>query len=166
MINFTVPSINVASNMEPHRYIIYVEFSYDAYQSYWTYYPYESFAVYSADQAKAQGLYQELEALSYLSPSFMSSEARASWFKAPIEFRTGETDYRHGDFTGAITHYQTAWNLYNQAIDSEATRGTALENTLIQAFMILSVGIAVGMILIGIGVIVYALAKRKWPHPQ
>lgn len=161
MINFTVPSINVASNMKPHTYIIYVEFSYDASESYWTYHPWESFAVYSAEQAEAQELYQELDALSYLSPNLMSSEARASWFEAPIEFRTGATDYRNGDFTGAKTHYQTARNLYNQAIDSEATRGTALENALIQASMILSVGIAVGMILIGIGVIVYALAKRK-----
>ena len=196
MINFTVPSIDVASNMIPHSYKIYVEFSYDTYKGYWTYYPWERFAVYSADQAEAQELYQELEAFRYMYPVFISSEARMSWFKAQIETRAGETNYRHGDFVGAKTHYQTAKNLYIEAIDSEAERGVTLEDSLAnlmnstshtyktltdlkdpltalmnsmvetsrtqaQALMILSVGIFVGMILIGIGVIIYALAKRK-----
>jgi len=175
MVNFTVPDTDVASNMMPHSYRIYVEFSYDTYESYWTYSPWEYFAVYSADQAEAQELCQELEAFRYAYPVFISSEARTSWFKAQIECRAGETDYRRGDFVGAKTHYQTAKNLYMESIDSEATRGTALEDALTnlmnsmietskvqaQAFLILSLGIFVGMILIGIGVIVYALAKRK-----
>lgn len=196
MINFTVPSTDVASNMMPHSYRIYVEFSYDNYTGYWSYSPWEYFAVYSTDQAEAQKLYQHLEAFRYMPPVFLSSQARTLWFKAQIELRVGETDYRLGNFTGAKTHYQTAWNLYNQAIDTEAERGMALEDALAnlmnstahasealtnlkdpltevmnsmvetskmqaQAFLILSVGIFVGMILIGIGVVVYALAKRK-----
>lgn len=195
-INFTVPSTTVASNMIPHSFRIYVEFSYDTSKSYWTYSPWESFAVYSEDQAEARDLYLELEAFRYMPPVFISSEARTSWLEAQIEFRAGNTDYRRGNFTGAKTHYQTARNLYTQSIDYEATKGTTLENALtnlmnstaqtctslaelkdpvtdllnsmaetsrmqVQAFMILSVGIFIGMILIGIGVIIYALAKRK-----
>lgn len=196
MINFTVPDIDVASNMIPHSFRIYVEFKYDTSEDYWTYYPWDRFAVYSEDQADAQELYQELQAFRYVYPVFLSSEARSSWFEAQMEYRTGETDYRNGDFTGAKTHYQTSWNLYHQSIDSEAKSGKAIEEALsnlmnstaqsyatltelkdpltdvmnsmvetsrtqAQAFLILSVGIFTGMILIGIGVIIYALAKRK-----
>jgi hypothetical protein len=196
MINFTVPSTTVATNMLPHSFKIYVEFSYDSSKSYWDYSPWESFAVYSADQSEYQDLRLELEAFRYTYPVFLSSEARTSWLKAQIEQRAGESDYRRGDFSGAKTQLQTAKNLYTQSIDSEATEGATLEDALtnlmnstaqtysgiadltnpltdlinsmsetsktqVQAFMILSIGIFIGMILIGVGVIIYALAKRK-----
>jgi hypothetical protein len=182
MINFTVPSTDVATNLLPHNFRIYVEFSYDTYSNYWSYYSSEYFAVYSTDQAEAQGLYQRLEVFRYTYPLFITSQARASWFKGQMEFLVGETSYGHGNFTDAKTHYQTAWNSYNQAVDSEADKGTTLEDALTNlmnstgqsytkladlkdpladGFLILSVGIFVGMILIGIGVTIYALAKRK-----
>lgn len=160
MINFTVPSTDIADNKMLHEYIIFVEFSYDGQENYWTYYT-TRFAVYSTDQAEAENLYREISDLSNMSPFFSSSEGRTSWLHAIIEFREGYTDHKLGDFMGAKTHYQSALNLYNQAINSEADRGTTLENTLIQAFMVLSIGLAMGAILIGIGIIVYALTRRK-----
>jgi|YelNatPaOPRAMG01_1025707.scaffolds.fasta_scaffold67219_1 tetratricopeptide (TPR) repeat protein len=194
-INFTVPSTDVASNMIPHRYIIYVEFSYDSYKNYWSYSPWEYFAVYSADQAEAQEFYQRLEAFRYM-PLILSSNARALWFKAQMEFNDGNIAYGRGNFSNAKAHYQNAWNLYTQAINSEAERGAAFEDALINlmsstaqsyeklaeltdslkevmnsiadtskmqanASLILSIGIFLGMLLIGIGVITYAFAKRK-----
>lgn len=196
MINFTVPSTDVASNLIPHKFKIYVEFTYDTLKDYWTYSPWEMFAVYSEEQADARELHEEIKDFRYMYPVFISSGARTSWFKAQMEFRVGEAAYRHGDFLDAKTHYETARSLYYQSIDNEAEKGIILEDALVslmnstahmsetltdlknpltnvmnsmvetsrmqaQAFLILSVGIFAGMILIGIGVVIYALAKRK-----
>jgi hypothetical protein len=120
MINFTVPSTDVASNMIPHSYTIYVEFTYDGGESYWSYYPYEYFAVYSVDQADAMYLYTELDAkLSYV-PSFNSYEARMMLSEAQTERYIGNYMYGRGDFALAKTHYGIALDSFDQAFAIES----------------------------------------------
>lgn len=179
-VDVNVPETIVASNLVTHTYTIYVEHVNSTTGAKeivdtWTESGYPNFAVYTEDQADAQESYQELDALRYMTPLFITSEARIAWTQHQIEKSIGSTYYRRGDFTNAKTHYQTALDLVNQSFSAEATRGTGLEDALTnfmnkageasgtqsQAFMILSVGVSVGIILIGVGVIIYATAKRK-----
>jgi len=129
MINFKVPSTDVASNMMAHRYVIYVEFRYDTYKSYWSYYPWESFAVYSVDQADVLDLYTKYQAYYNAYPSyyFTSVEARLLAGQATVEAYAGRLYYMRGDFVGAKTQYQTALDLYDQAIAAEREWGTTYQ---------------------------------------
>jgi hypothetical protein len=138
MINFTVPSTDVASNMMRHMYMIYVEFSYDTYKSYWSYYPYESFAVYSVDQADVLDLYTKYQAYYNAYPSyyFTSVEARLLAGQATVEAYTGRTYYMRGDFVGAKTQYQTALDLYGQAIAAEREWGTTYQEAQLNVTLI------------------------------
>jgi hypothetical protein len=120
MINFTVPQTNIASDMFPHSYVIYVEYAYDNYTSYWSYYPYEAFAVYSADHAAAVSLQAELNARFSYVPSFNSYEARMMLSEAQIERGIGDYMYSLGDFASARTHYANVIGLFDQAVATES----------------------------------------------
>jgi len=119
LINFTVPSTDVASNMFLHTYIIYVEFTYDTNKYYWYTYGY-NFAVYSLTQADAVDAYRELGArLSYI-PTFYSSEAQMLLSKAQAEYYIGSQCYSRGDFTSAKTHFETGLSSFDQAFTIES----------------------------------------------
>ena len=120
MINFTVPSTDVAWNLIPHQYRIYVEFTYDTSKSYWSYYPYEYFAVYSTDQADARETYMELGTkLSYV-PYFYSYEARMLLSKAQTEYNIGYQHYTRGEFATAKDHWETGLSLFDSAFEKES----------------------------------------------
>ncbi|MEM3728535.1 MAG: hypothetical protein QXF75_04980 [Candidatus Bathyarchaeia archaeon] len=121
IINVTVPGTNVASNMIPHNYRIYVEFTYDIGRYYWSYYPYEYFAVYSPDQADAFDLSNKYQVYYNSFPYyyFESAEARSLRLQAIVAAILGSQYYSRGDFARAKTQYGTAVNLYEQALTKE-----------------------------------------------
>lgn len=156
------------------------------------------FAVYSADQAESQDLYQKLIGIGvvqlsyYYSPQYpimnfpylpiLSAEARMLWTEARNKASSGSVYYARGDFENAKTSYQSAYNLANQSLSIEAEQGKNLEDEIkgfmdsvgqtlnktaesttaqTQALLILSVGLSIGVIMIGLGTILYGLAKRK-----
>ena len=120
MINFTVPSTDVAWNLIPHQYRIYVEFTYDTSKGYWSYYPYEYFVVYSIDQADAMETYMELVAkLSYV-PYFYSYEARMLLSRAQTERSIGYQYYIRGEFATARDHWETGLSLFDSAFEKES----------------------------------------------
>lgn len=186
-ITFSIPT-NV-SNLVRHPGTIYVEHvdrltgTPKNIVGTWTY-TISNFVAYSTDQADAQNLYQQLMNIGVLtySPSanfpylpIISSEARMLWTQARTEANTGSILYTQGDFTNAKTYYQTAYNMANQSLTIEAEKGASLEDTITglldslsqgsgmqsEAFLILSIGISIGVIMIGVGVVLYGLAKRK-----
>jgi len=98
-----------------------VEFTYDTRKSYWSSYSWEPFAVYSTDQAKAFDLYNKYNLYSSNFPYyyFQSAEARSLVRQAIIEAGSGTNYYRRGDFVNASARYETALNLYTQALNVE-----------------------------------------------
>jgi len=127
-IDFTVPSTDVASNVVPHSYVIYVEFTYDSSTSYWSYYPSEYFAVYSSDQADARDLYINLNAKLQYIPSFHSYEAQMLLSETAAEANVGYyIDYRRGEFDLAKAHFETALSLFDQAFAVESDYAKAYD---------------------------------------
>jgi len=127
-IDFTVPSTDVASNVVPHTYVIYVEFTYDSSASYWSYYPSEYFAVYSSDQADARDAYINLNAKLQYIPSFHSYEAQMLLSETSAEANVGYyTYYRRGEFDLAKAHFETALNLFDQAFTVESDYAKAYD---------------------------------------
>jgi len=131
-VAFTVPSTSVASNLIPHTYKMYVEYvnattgpkrrvgTYTTVPNFgWPdFAPY--FAVYSNDQADAQGLWQRADTYTEPTGNFSSAEARVLWEKGNAELSRGETAYLVGDFAGAKTNFQNAVNYYEQAYTAES----------------------------------------------
>lgn len=205
------------TNLVTHRYTIYVEHidrltgTLKRIVGTWTWTG-SDFAVYSAEQADAQDLYQQLVNIGLVTPTYyyyytppimdfpylpiVSSEARMLWTKARTDASVGSTYYARGDFANAKARYQTAYNMANQSLAIEATKSTSLEDafrnlisstsqamnttaessetfsdalmkmaessaTQAQAFLILSVGLSIGVIMVGLGALLYGLAKRK-----
>ena len=119
-INFSVPDPSVASNMLPHTYWVFVEFSYGGMNDYWSYYPSDYFAVYSSDQGDAVDASIRLNSkLSHI-PYFYSHEAQMMLSEAQTESSTAEQYYMRGDFGTAKSHYETGLQLFNSAFDIES----------------------------------------------
>lgn len=125
LISFEVPSTAVASNLFQHGWTIYVDqvnatsgptevTSHDTWYG-------SGFVVYSTVQKEAMNLYDEINMLSnyYYYYSFGSIEAQSLWYNGSIHYEIGEDSYESGNFDSAKTHYETALNLMNQAIDTE-----------------------------------------------
>jgi len=170
-ISFTVPSTTVASNLVLHYWRVNIE--YDTSTEYWypewapgpTYY----FAVFSADQAEAFQLYNELDAAFDYSPYFSTAKARVLWGEARMQNSIAERYYQSGKFDEANATFHAARDLVDQAFEAENERGSKLEDAqmnyynaaMTQAYAWLLFG--VGMVLIGIGAILYA-RKPKVPE--
>lgn len=174
-ITFTVPPTTTASNLFMHSYRITVEYEHDTWTDSDTEYGY-NFVVFSADQADAFPLWIELNAL--LPLYFSTANASVLEDKAEAELSAGEVDYMYGDFAGAKESFQAGLDLIDQAFEAEEEKGPDLEEAMIQggtqggmaakkeadaamtqayAWMLFGLG----MILIGIGAIVYAAKKPK-----
>ena len=124
-ISFEVPSTAVASNLFRHYWTIYVEevnatsgptevTSHDMWYG-------SGFVVYSTVQKEAMNLYDEIDMLFdyYYYYSFGSVVAQRLWYNGSMHYEMGENSYESGNFDSAKTHYETALNLMNQAIDTE-----------------------------------------------
>ena len=112
---------------------------------------------------------------------FVSSEARMLWSQARTEGTVGSTDYARGDFAGAKSHYQAALDKIDQSFAAESETGKNYENSFAgfmsgvgnafnrsgDSVLVLAVGVGIGAVLLGIGVLVYGLAKLRTPRtPQ
>jgi len=132
LISFEVPSTAVASNLFRHGWTIYVD------QVNATRRPTEvtsldtlygsGFVVYSTVQKEAMNLYDEISMLFSYYWSFGSVEAQSLWYNGSMHYAMGEDSYVSGNFDSAKTHYETALNLMNQAIDTETARDLDLQD--------------------------------------
>jgi len=145
------------------------------------------FVVFPTDQADAYDLSKEYDAYEGAYPTWSFTNVNASQLagQASIEASLGETHYTRGDYASAETQYQTALDLYSQALAAEMEWGTrsdeadldiklteadanmAMANaalrqadaTVTQAISWILFG--VGFVFMGIATIVYAMRKPK-----
>jgi len=172
-ITFMVPATTVASNLVPHDWEVIIQYEQagiprtDSWRNEWAPGPTYYFAVFSAAQSEAFQLYNELDAAFDYSPYFSAAKARVLWGEARMQNYIGESYYRSGKFTDANTTFHIARDLVDQAFEAEDERGSKLEDAQInyynaamtQAYAWLLFGL--GMVLIGIGAIIYAVKKPK-----
>ncbi len=131
-ITFTVPSTANVSNLFRWDYKIYMEHINATGNAYSPdiktranlnmYY----FVVYSADQAKACHLADTIAGISKL--SWNSTKAEILYEKAMNETSVAANYYMLGAFSSAVTHYETALNLINQAYTAQEIAGTRWED--------------------------------------
>jgi len=183
---------NTLSNLWAHTYTIYVDLQDNLgakHDDYWqptwnNYYPYYKFVVYTQDQKDVMDSSREYNALvNGYYPNTV--EARLLKQQAYSEATVAENSMQKGNFTESKAHYQQAISLIQQSIDSEGTRGGAIEDAqlnatltdasasmkqadaaMLQAQAVMNQGygyvlLGLGGILIGIGVIAYGMRKPK-----
>lgn len=163
-ITFTVPSTTIASNLVRHSYMITVNYTTST-----TTRTNSDFVVFSSDQADALKAYNELAAIFSYSPSFSTAKAKVLWSNARAQNSLGALHYRGGKFSEANATFQTTRNIVDQAFEDEDERASKLEDAqmnyynaaTIQAYAWLLFGL--GMVLIGIGAIIYAFKKPAVP---
>ena len=125
-VTFTVPATTVASNLFLHIYRIYVKYVTTIGPNTFSTPPTDSFAVYSATQANAQALNQQVDAYPD-TWSFSSSEADALWEKGNNAAASGDAYYANGDFANAVASYQSALDFFNAAFEAEKTYQSAAQ---------------------------------------
>ncbi len=151
-----------------------------------------NFAIFSADHLEAQRLYDKLEMMFMGGPVMLPflniSEAMVLFIQGYFEFQLGDQAHNVGDFSTAKTYYESADNLFNQALVVYEQKGTAMEDMTLnyknsltnatkdnaQANLILAnaslinsyawMFFGIGWILIGIGIIIYGARKAKPPQ--
>lgn len=183
-VNFTIPSVAVASNMYLHAYNIYAVYSVknatgnNNLPGTWRSGPYDNFAVFSADQATALDLTRIID--DYPAPSYWeSTRARILANRAENETDAGWRYYEAGDFTRARQRFATALDYLNQAWDAEETFLTVWEeleieemrarirsldamSSFLNGLSTMWVLFGIGWVLLGIGYIIkYLRAKRQ-----
>jgi len=172
-ITFAVPATTVASNLVLHDWEVIIEYEEaggpdtERWRNEWAPGPTYYFAIFSAVQAEAFQLYNELDAAFDYSPYFSAAKSRVLWGKARMQNSIGERYYQSGKFTDANTTFHTTRDLVDQAFEAEDERGSKLEDAQMnyynaattEAYAWLLFGL--GMILIGIGAIIYAVKKPK-----
>lgn len=134
-ISFTVPPTSTASNLVKHSYTVYIE------QANATTGPKQitlhssqhvtdAFVVYSTIQQDAQNLYDELYLINPTSGSwtFQSDEAGRLWSSGTLEYQLGERNHKVGNFSNARTYYETALQNLYEALSTETSYQTNLEN--------------------------------------
>jgi hypothetical protein len=175
-------NINDASWVWAHTWTIDVRYNYYGYNYSWTYTPGYYFVVFSQDQVDTRTLASEYNALNYY-PNTV--EARLLRQQAYSEATVAADSMQKGNFTESKAHYQQAISLIQQSMDSEGTRGGAIEDAqlnatlteasasmkqadaaMLQAQAVMNQGygyvlFGLGWILIGIGVIAYGMRKPK-----
>jgi len=167
-VSFTA-DVTKLSNLRVHAYTIYVNYNDTGGPD--TYYAYSSwdypFVVFSASQVDAIELKREYDATSTSWYNFETAEAKSLARQASVEGSLAYNYLYQWDFANAKTHFQNALDLYNQTFEAEHERGSKLEDAqmnyynaaVTQAYAWLLTG--VGVILIGIGAIIYAVKKPK-----
>ena len=138
-VSFTASATEAISSDWAHEYTIYVEHVnattgpteiVDTWSRPWDWWsPDYLFVVFSTDQADAFDSSQEYDAYASAYPSWTFSNINASQLagQASIEASLGDIYYTRGDYTSAETQYQTALDLYNQALAAEAAWETKVE---------------------------------------
>jgi hypothetical protein len=171
-ITFTMPDTAIASNLIANNYRIYVEqvnstTGAKRIVNTWTYSGSE-LAVYSTEQADSMLIVQKYSGIS--TPSFSYPEARVLWTEAQLELSIGAKSYQMGNFTDAKIHYQAMDSLFQQALQTESTKGAAFTdsqtyyyNKTADAVTMQSYGyilMGLGLTLFGVGAIIYGLRRR------
>jgi hypothetical protein len=88
------------------------------------------FAVYSADQASARQLKQEYSNL-YRPTNFIpSAEGSQLIVEADAQEALGDTAYANGDFSGAVTYYQTAIDKMTGVMTADTSVNSTIEDAL------------------------------------
>jgi tetratricopeptide (TPR) repeat protein len=127
-IEFQVPPTSVASNLHWHRAIIFVEEvnatsgPYEV-SSHDMWYLGEEFIVFSTVQKEIITLYDEADMIFDIYgwwPYFSDVEADNLWESGRMYYELAEEFHTYGQFDEALTHYETALDLFYQAIDAEA----------------------------------------------
>jgi len=120
-------NINDASWLWAHTWTIDVRYSYYGYNYSWTYTPGYYFVVFSQDQVDTRTLASEYNALvNGYYPNTVG--ARLLKQQAISEATVAVNSMEKGNFTESKAHYQQAISLIQQSMDSEGTRGGALED--------------------------------------
>ena len=179
-VTFTVPSVLMASNFVTHSYVIYVEHvnsttGNNRFVSAWTRDD-DGFAVFSNDQADARNLKKQVEAYPTTSINgipILTAKARELIVQSNIAKSLASSYYTQGDFTNAKKYYTDSLNDIQQAFTNDTDEVSSIENSL--AGLLKSGGdllmfqgyawllIAIGFLLMGIGVLVYLTRKRPEP---
>jgi len=174
-ISFTVPATTVASNLVPHDWEVIITYEQagvprtDSWRNEGAPGPTYYLAVFSADQADAFELYTELSAVFEVDLEFDTAKGKVLWSEAVMQGSIGMSHYQSGKFTEANATLHTARDLVDQALEAEDERGSKLEDAMISyynaamtaAYAWLLFGL--GIMLIGIGAIIYAIKKPKVP---
>ena len=169
----------------PHRYIIRVEYDFETHPSDNETYRYPDpdggyfFAAISQDQKDAMDLAKEVQQLRDAYPPgygfLVSSEARQLWANATLYIYLADESYDKGRFDDAKEQYGMALNLTKQAINKEIELTSNFETVflgLLGSFKDLMAFqgwayllVAIGFLLMGIGVIVYLVRRSKPTAP-
>jgi hypothetical protein len=153
----------------------------------------EFFQVYPAAQVDAIDSLQKYQSYYnfYFFYSWHSILAQQKANQAVIEKGLGDTSYNRGDYASALTHYNAANTLWEDAIAAEGTWRTRADEadlnvslteasanmrmadaaylqasaamTNANGWFFMGIGFAIGFSLIGIGAVIYALRKPKPP---
>ena len=196
-VSFTASATEAVSSDWAHEYTIYVEHvnattgptkivgTWSRSWNYWS--PAYKFVVFPTDQADAYDLSLEYSSYASAYPTYSFSNINASQLagQANIEASLGSTYYTRGDHASAETQYQTALDLYSQALAAEMEWQTKVEEAeleialteaeaatttadaaMITANAALSQSYAwilfgIGFIIMGLGVLVYAYKKPQ-----
>ena len=176
-VSFTADATEAVTSEWAHTYTIYVEHVnattgptgiVGTWSRLWTYMsPAYKFVVFPADQADALELYTELSAVFAVAPEFDTAKGKALWSEAASQRSLGMSYYESGRFAEANATLHTASDLVDQAFEAEDERGSKLENAMInyynaavtESYAWLLFGL--GIVLIGIGAIIYAVKKPK-----
>ncbi len=130
-VSFTASATEAVSSDWAHEYTIYVEHvnattgptkivgTWSRPWNYWS--PAYLFVVFPTDQADATDLSNEYDSYASAFPTWSFSNINASQLagQASIEASVGDTYYTRGDYASAETQYQTALDLYSQALVAE-----------------------------------------------
>ena len=143
-VSFTASATEAISSDWAHGYTIYVEhvnattgpkkIVTPTWEVDWDDFPEPDylFVVFSTDQADAYDLSQEYNSYTSYPWGFSNINASQLAGQASIEASLGDRYYSRGDYVSAETQYQTALDLYNQAIAAEATWQTKIEEANLQ----------------------------------
>jgi hypothetical protein len=176
-VTFTTPSVLMASNFVTHGYVIYVEHVNSTtggkgFVSAWTRND-NGFVVFSNDQADARNLKRQVEAYPTTSINgipIITAKARQLIVQSNVAKTLASNYYTQGDFTNAKKYYGDSLTDIQQAFTNDTDELSSIENSL--AGLLKSGGdllmfqgyawllIAIGFLLMGIGVLVYLTRKR------
>jgi len=138
-VSFTASATEAVSSDWAHEYTIYVEHvnatteptkivgTWSRPWNWWS--PAYMFVVFPTDQADATDLSNEYDFYASVFPTWSFSNINASQLagQASIEASLGDTYYTRGDHASAETQYQTALDLYSQALVAEREWQTKVE---------------------------------------
>jgi len=139
-VSFTASATEAVSSDWAHEYTIYVEHVNATTGPteivgtwsrpwYWGS-PAYLFVVFPTDQADAYDLSQEYDSYANTYPTSSFGDINASQLagQANIEGSLGDMHYTRGEYASAETHYQTALNLYSQALSAEKNYQTTSQD--------------------------------------